>query len=92
MKTSDGKNPRLPPYKYHPAQKEARLSARVLAEVQVGRGEEELRCNSCGYITGGGVGNCGVWVRGAGGAGGGCREAQRGSPPPATEIRGLKFF
>jgi len=46
MKTSDGKNPRLPPYKYHPAQKEARLSARVLAEVQVGRGEEELRCNS----------------------------------------------
>jgi len=26
--------------------KEARLSARALAEVQVGRGEEELRCNS----------------------------------------------
>ena len=26
--------------------KEARLSARTLAEVQVGRGEEELRCNS----------------------------------------------
>ena len=25
---------------------EARLSARALAEVQVGRGEEELRCNS----------------------------------------------
>ena len=27
-------------------EKEARLSARALAEVQVGRGEEELRCNS----------------------------------------------
>ena len=26
--------------------KEARLSARALAEVKVGRGEEELRCNS----------------------------------------------
>ena len=26
--------------------KEARLSARALAEVQVGRCEEELRCNS----------------------------------------------
>ena len=26
--------------------KEARLSARALAEAQVGRGEEELRCNS----------------------------------------------
>ena len=26
--------------------KEARLSARALAEVHVGRGEEELRCNS----------------------------------------------
>jgi len=26
--------------------KEARLSARALAEVQVGRGEEELRCNT----------------------------------------------
>ena len=26
--------------------KEARLSARAVAEVQVGRGEEELRCNS----------------------------------------------
>jgi len=26
--------------------KEARLSARALAEVEVGRGEEELRCNS----------------------------------------------
>jgi len=26
--------------------KEAKLSARALAEVQVGRGEEELRCNS----------------------------------------------
>jgi len=26
--------------------KEARLSARALAEVQVGRGEEKLRCNS----------------------------------------------
>ena len=26
--------------------KEARLSARALAEVQVSRGEEELRCNS----------------------------------------------
>jgi len=25
--------------------KEARLSARALAEVEVGRGEEELRCN-----------------------------------------------
>ena len=25
--------------------KEARLSARALAEVQVGRGEEKLRCN-----------------------------------------------
>ena len=28
------------------AKKKARLSARALAEVQVGRGEEELRCNS----------------------------------------------
>ena len=26
--------------------KEARLSARALTEVKVGRGEEELRCNS----------------------------------------------
>ena len=26
--------------------KEARLSTRTLAEVEVGRGEEELRCNS----------------------------------------------
>ena len=26
--------------------KEARLSARALAEVKVGRGDEELRCNS----------------------------------------------
>ena len=31
--------------------KEARLSARALAEVQVGRGEEELRCDSLFIVS-----------------------------------------
>ena len=37
---------KLTVWKVWKVKKEARLSARALAEVKVGRGEEELRCNS----------------------------------------------